>query len=290
MMNKEGGIVDECIVTNMGEHLQVVVNGACRHKDWAFLLKAKLDEYSDADDKVGLEFCEENAILALQGPRSADALQDVLGTSLNLSRMSFLDATTHKVSQVDAVCTISRCGYTGEDGFELMVPKHKATALAQLFLSQPTVKMAGLGCRDTLRQECGLCLYGHELDEHIGLVEANRVWTIGKRRRREGGFYGWEIVRRQLTTNVPMRLCGFIAEGMIAREQYDIFNQAGERVGYITSGTYSPTLKTPIGMAYVKIPLHKPGSKLVANNRGVMQPIAIRKIPFIQTKYYRARK
>lgn len=296
IMNKEGGIIDDCIVTNMGDYISVVVNGACRHKDWAFLLKTKLDEYSNADDKVGLELCQDNAVLALQGPRSAEVLQALLGTSLNLKRMSFLDATDHKIKKVNAVCTISRCGYTGEDGFEIMVPNEKATVLCQALLEEKAggnnqiVKMAGLGCRDTLRQECGLCLYGHELQEHIGLVEANRAWTIGKRRREEGGFHGWEMVKRQLITNVPMRLCGFVAKGMTAREQYDIFNQAGERVGYITSGTYSPTLKTPIGMAYVKVPLHKIDTELFVSNRGIMQSITIKKIPFVKTKYYRAGK
>eukprot|EP00826_Nyctotherus_ovalis_P031940 TRINITY_DN2573_c0_g1_i6.p1 TRINITY_DN2573_c0_g1~~TRINITY_DN2573_c0_g1_i6.p1 ORF type:complete len:353 (+),score=102.38 TRINITY_DN2573_c0_g1_i6:317-1375(+) len=296
IMNKQGGIVDECIVTNMGDYLSVVVNGACRHKDWAFLLKAKLNEYSNADDKVGLELYQEDAIVALQGPRSAEVLQSLLGTSLDLKRMSFLDSTLHKIKEINATCTISRCGYTGEDGFEIMVPKESATALGELLLkekaggSQTIVKMAGLGCRDTLRQECGLCLYGHELHESIGLVEAKRVWTIGKRRRREGGFYGWEAVQRELKSNMAMRLCGFVTQGMAARDQCDIFRQSGEKVGYITSGTYSPTLKIPIGMAYVKVPFHKVGTELLVCNRKIMQPITIHKIPFVKTKYYRVKK
>jgi aminomethyltransferase len=296
IMNKEGGIVDECTITNMGEYLSIIVNGACRHKDWAFLLKAKLNEYADADDKVGLELYQEDAIVALQGPRAAEVLQAVLGTSLDLSKMSFLDSKKHNIKKISSLCTISRCGYTGEDGFEIMVPKEKAIDLSQILLnekaggSQQIVKMAGLSCRDTLRQECGLCLYGHELHENIGLVEANHAWVIGKRRRKEGGFYGWEIVKKQLTTNVPMRLCGFVTEGTTAREQHDIFNQSGERVGYITSGAYSPTLKVPIGMAYVKVPLHKVGTRLVVSNREVMQPLTIHKLPFIKTKYYRVKK
>ena len=296
IMNKEGGIVDDCIITNMGKYLSIVLNGACKHKDWAFLLKSKLNEFPDSDPNLRLELYQEDAIIALQGPRSAEVLQTILGTSLDLSRMSFLDSTIHKIGKIGAECTISRCGYTGEDGFEIMVPKDRAEALSELIINekcggnQDIVKMAGLGCRDTLRQECGLCLYGHELNEHIGLVEAKRVWTIGKRRRKEGGFYGWDIIKKQLQSNVRMRLCGFVTNGMAAREQYDIFNQAGDKVGYITSGTYSPTLKTPIGMAYIKVPLHKPGTVLLVSNRGIMQPITIHKIPFIQTKYYKAPK
>ena len=296
IMNKEGGIVDDCIVTNYGKYISIVLNGACRHKDWAFLLKSKLNDFPVEDDKLGLELYQEDAILAFQGPRSAEVLQAVIGTSLDLSRMNFLDSTIHKISKINAECTISRCGYTGEDGFEIMVPKDKAVALSELLLaekcggSEDIVKMAGIGARDVLRQECGLCLYGHELGEHIGIVEANRAWTVGKRRRKEGGFYGWEIIKKQMERGVNMRLCGFITDGMTPREQFDIFDEAGYRIGYITSGTYSPTLKIPIGMAYVKVPFNKPGTQLFVSNQGTMQSITIKKIPFIKTKYYKIPK
>lgn len=293
LLNKQGGIVDDCLITNLGNHFSVFLNGACRYKDWAFLLKAKLDEFTDKDDKLKIELVEENAILALQGPRSEEVLQAVLGSATNLKRMGFLHSKIRKVKQLNEPCTITRCGYTGEDGFELMVSKDKAMQLAELLLKEKCgkdkqiVKMAGLGCRDTLRQECGLCLYGHELNENIGPVEAQLTWTIGKRRLKEGGFYGHEFVKRQSSRVVPMRRCGFVTLGKTAREQYEIFDMTGNKVGYITSGTYSPTLKKPIGMAYVKVPLTKPGTELQVNIRGEMQPITIHKLPFIKTRYYK---
>eukprot|EP00826_Nyctotherus_ovalis_P063724 TRINITY_DN9346_c0_g4_i3.p1 TRINITY_DN9346_c0_g4~~TRINITY_DN9346_c0_g4_i3.p1 ORF type:complete len:352 (+),score=97.33 TRINITY_DN9346_c0_g4_i3:261-1316(+) len=293
LMNKQGGIVDDYIITNLGTHFTVVLNGACKFKDWAFLLKAKLDEFTDKDDKLKIGLSEENAILALQGPRAEEVLQAVLGSAINLRKMSFLDSKIRKIKQIKESCTITRCGYTGEDGFEIMLPKSRAPELADLLLSEKTskgeqiVKMAGLGCRDTLRQECGLCLYGHELNENIGPVEARLMWTVGKRRIEEGGFYGCEHVRRQLRRHVPMRRCGFVTAGRTAREQYEIFDLGGKKVGYITSGTYSPTLGKPIGMAYVKVPFNKPGTQLQANVRGETQGITIHELPFIETKYYR---
>ena len=294
IMNKQGGIVDDTIITNMGGYISMIVNGACKNKDWAYFQKVLAEEFPNAGDRIKLEFPQDKALIALQGPRAADVFQNVLGTSLDLSRMSFLTAKVHNIAKIDAECMISRCGYTGEDGFEIAVPKEKAIALAELFLNEKCggreqiTKMTGLGCRDTLRLECGMCLYGHELNESIGPIESQLSWTIGKRRKQEGGFYGYEIIKKQMGSGVPMRRCGFLTSGMAAREQTEIFDDKGNKVGHVTSGAYSPTLKRPIGMAYVKVPLHKNGTKLQVNNRGKMQPITISKIPFVETKYYRA--
>ncbi len=294
IMNKQGGIVDDTIITNMGGYISMIINGACKHKDWAYFHKVLAEEFPNAGDKIRLEFPQDKALIALQGPRAAEVFQNVLGTSLDLSRMSFLTATMHKIPKINAECMISRCGYTGEDGFEVAVPAEKGVALAELFLkekcggTQQITKMTGLGCRDTLRLECGMCLYGHELNENIGPIEAQLSWTIGKRRKQEGGFYGYDIVKKQMGSGVPMRRCGFVTSGMAAREQTEIFDSKGNKVGHVTSGAYSPTLKKPIGMAYVKVPLNKSGTKLQANNRGKMQPITISKIPFVETHYYRA--
>eukprot|EP00831_Metopus_contortus_P084825 TRINITY_DN9724_c0_g1_i3.p1 TRINITY_DN9724_c0_g1~~TRINITY_DN9724_c0_g1_i3.p1 ORF type:complete len:150 (-),score=29.91 TRINITY_DN9724_c0_g1_i3:53-502(-) len=147
--------------------------------------------------------------------------------------------------------------------------------------------MAGLGCRDTLRLECGMCLYGHELNENISPIEAQLSWTIGKRRKESGGFYGYDIVKKQMGSGVDMRRCAFVTEGMAVREHVDIYDTKGIKVGYSTSGSYSPTLKKPIGMAYVKVPLHKTGTDLVAKNKGKDQPIKIEKMPLVETKYYK---
>lgn len=265
IMNKQGGVVDDTIITNMGDYISMIVNGACKHKDWAYFLRVQEDEFS-APTTAGdlrLDFHKSNALLALQGPKAAQVLDAVLEGSLNLKDMNFLTAQMHTIGKIGADCMISRCGYTGEDGFEIAVPEHKATALAELFLkekcggTETITKMIGLGARDTLRLECGMCLYGHELNEEISPIEAQLSWLLGKRRKAQGGFYGYEIIKRQLETSVPMRRCGFITEGMAAREKIEIADLSGDRVGYVTSGTFSPTLKKPIGMAYVKVPLHK---------------------------------
>jgi aminomethyltransferase len=298
LMNKDGGVVDDTIITNMGDYISMIVNGACKHKDWAFFQSVLQEEFSDSasSGKLKLDFNTEIGLIALQGPRAAEVLENALGKgdSLNLKKMGFLNATNHFVKPIGAECMISRCGYTGEDGFEISVPKDKTMDLADLFLSQkcggdePVTKMAGLGCRDTLRLECGMCLYGHELNESISPIEAQLTWLIGKRRKREGGFYGFEKIKRQMAEGVPMRRCGFLTQGMAAREQTEIVDQDGNPAGKVSSGSYSPTLKKPIGMAYVKVPLNKVGTKLIALNKGKQQPIEIQKLPFVETKYYRA--
>lgn len=241
----------------------MIVNGACKNKDWDYFQKVMAEEFPNAGDRLRLEYNKKNALIALQGPRAADVFQNIVGDSLNLRKMSFLNAKVHRIEKIGAECMISRCGYTGEDGFEIAVPEPKAMELADLMLKEKCggheqiTKMAGLGCRDTLRLECGMCLYGHELNESIGPVEAQLTWTIGKRRKREGGFYGYDIVKQQLGAGVPMKRCGFDTVGMAAREQTEIFDANDNKVGHVSSGTYSPTLKKPIGMAYVKVPLNK---------------------------------
>jgi len=294
IMNKQGGIVDDTIITNMGGYISMIINGACKHKDWEYFHKVLNEEFPNAGDKIRLEFPQDKALVALQGPRAAEVFQSVLGTSLDLSRMSFLTATMHHIDKIDAECMISRCGYTGEDGFEVAVPAEKGIALCELFLkeklggSEQITKMAGLGCRDTLRLECGMCLYGHELNESIGPIESALSWTIGKRRKKEGGFYGYDMVKRQMGQGTPMKRTGFETSGMAAREQTEIFDDKGNKVGHVTSGAYSPTLKKPIGMCYVKVPLNKSGTKLQVKNRGKMQPITIKKLPLVEPRYYRA--
>lgn len=274
----------------------MIVNGACKHKDWAYFQKVQEDEFSQAasSGQLKLEYITSNALIALQGPRAAEIFGNVVGTSLDLKRMGFLNATYHHIKAIDADCMISRCGYTGEDGFEIAVPESKAIALAELLLNekcgglQPVAKMAGLGCRDTLRLECGMCLYGHELNETISPIEAQLSWLLGKRRKVQGGFYGFEKIKHQLAYGVSMRRCGFTTQGMAAREQTEIIDQNGNPAGKVSSGSYSPTLKKPIGMAYVKVPLNKVGTKLQAVVKGKPQPIVIQKLPFYEPKYYRA--
>jgi aminomethyltransferase len=275
----------------------MIVNGACKHKDWAFFQKVKEEEFpsSESKGKLKLEFNTSIGLLALQGPKAAEVLQNVLGPgdTLDLKTMGFLNARNHFIKPIGAECMISRCGYTGEDGFEISVPQEKAIALADLFLNEkcggtePVTKMAGLGCRDTLRLECGMCLYGHELNETISPVEAQLSWLIGKRRKKEGGFYGCDRIKWQMKEGVPVKRCGFVTQGMTAREETEILDESGSNVGKVTSGTYSPTLKKPIGMAYVRVPSNKVGTNLQVVIKGKEQPVTIQKLPFVETKYYR---
>jgi len=295
IMNKNGGIEDDCIITNMGDYISIIVNGACKHKDWAYFLKTKETEFASAGDKIRLEFPDVNGLIALQGPRAAEVLQNVVGTSLDLSKMDFMTSTVHNIKKINAECMISRCGYTGEDGFEIAVLKEKAIDLGTILLnekcggSNQIVKMAGLGCRDTLRLECGMCLYGHELNDKITPVESQLMWTIGKRRRAEGGYFGADVVNEKSKKGVPQRRCSFVSTGMAARENVEIFDDKEKKVGVVTSGAYSPTLKCPIGMAYIDVPLHKDGNKLFAKNRGKTQQITIKKSPLVPTKYYKSK-
>lgn len=295
IMNAKGGIEDDCIITNMGQYISIIVNGACKHKDWAYFLKTKDAEFPNAGDKLKLEYPQDKGLIALQGPKAADVLQNVLGTSLDLSKMDFMTATMHNIKKIDAECMISRCGYTGEDGFEIAVPKEKAVDLGTIFLnekcggSSQIVKMAGLGCRDTLRLECGMCLYGHELNDTVTPVESQLMWTVGKRRKVEGGYFGADVVKKRTKEGVPQRRCAFVSTGMAAREKVEVCDDKEKTVGFVTSGAYSPTLKRPVGMAYVDVPLHKDGTNLFAKNRGKLQPITVKKSPLVPTKYYKSK-
>lgn len=269
IMNDKGGIIDDTIITNMGSYISMIVNGACKHKDWKYFNEVieKEMQGSVRNGNLKIEFPQENALIAIQGPKAAEVFQEVLkkgGDQVNLAQLGFLNATMAKISAIGGdECMISRCGYTGEDGFEISVPQEKGIALTEALLnekcggSKPIVRMAGLGCRDTLRLEAGLCLYGHELNEGITPIEGQLAWTFGKRRKIEGGYYGFEIVKSQMEKGVQMKRCGFVTKGMAAREQEPIWDENDNKVGFVTSGTHSPCLKHPIGMAYVQNKLSK---------------------------------
>lgn len=286
---EDGGIVDDTIITNMGEHISMIVNGACKHKDWAFMNKQLKEQFADKD--VILDYNDQNALLALQGPKAAAVLQTLV--DFDLKAMDFLEAVYYKIPKLNAECMISRCGYTGEDGFEIAVPNDKAIALAELLTSEtlnenkPIVMPAGLGCRDTLRLECGLNLYGNDITEETTPIMVGVAWCIGKRRKAEGGFLGSEIILEQLKKGVEYKKTGFITEGAAARHEAEIYNKEGEKVGYVTSGTHSPCLKIPIGMGYIKNPYHKVGTELQVKIRDSFQKLTVAKLPFVKTSFYR---
>jgi len=235
---------------------------------------------------VSLEVLDSMSLLALQGPKSAAVLQTVLPHNVDLRKMRFMSSIMTTIGGVDG-CSITRCGYTGEDGFEISVPDSNAEQIAKKLIESPAVKLAGLAVRDSLRLEAGLCLYGHDCDETTTPVEAGLGWTIGKRRRQNGGFLGAEVILKQLETGVSKKRVGFVVVGAPAREGAQIYTPDGCKVGYITSGTFSPSLSKPIAMGYVDTIASKVGTMLQVDVRSKLRDAEVVKMPFVPSAYYR---
>lgn len=284
--NEKGGIIDDTVITKVSSsHIYLVVNAGCREKDLEHIGK-HLESFKASGKDVDWHIHDERSLLALQGPLAAPALQKLV-SSADLSKMYFGD---FKVLDVDGVeCFLTRTGYTGEDGFEISIPDEATVALSKRILeaSEGKVRLTGLGARDSLRLEAGLCLYGNDLDESITPVEAGLNWTIGKRRRAEGGFLGADVVLKQLADGPSRRRIGLTSTGAPARSHVEILNEAGEVVGEVTSGGFSPCLKKNISMGYVKSGLHKAGTELKVNVRGRINNATVTKMPFVATKYYK---
>jgi len=234
---------------------------------------------------IQIEHIEDRSLLAFQGPHSADILQNyVVG---NLANLGFMEQIEIEIPKIQEKVILSRCGYTGEDGFEISVSNNNAVALMDVLLKNKGVLPAGLGSRDSLRLEAGLCLYGHDLNETITPIVASLKWLIGKRRKVQGGFRGYEIVKEQLANTPEMRRVGFVAElGPAIREGSKLYNNEEQEVGYVTSGTISPMLNKLIGMCYVPN-TYKLGSKLRSKVRNTDISITLSKMPFIPAKYYK---
>jgi aminomethyltransferase len=260
------------------------VNGACKDKDIAHMRKYLASSKLDAQ----LEVIEDATLMALQGPRAAEALKK-LKAKVDLDKMAFMSGRDN-VEIAGVNCRLTRCGYTGEDGFEISCEKDGPKVFDAL-LGQDFVQPCGLGARDSLRLEAGLCLYGHELDETILPVEASLTWVINKNRRTgdRANFLGSKQVLAQLSKdNAPKRKrVGFVVNGAPAREGAKVFSE-GKEVGIITSGTFSPTLNKPIAMGYVPAALSANGTKLFAQVRGKDVPIVVEKMPFVSAKYFKA--
>lgn len=279
--NEQGGILDDLMVANLGDHLFVVVNAACKAQDIAHI-----QAHLPAD--VTLEVIEDRALLALQGPKAADVLARLQPA---VSTMSFMDIQQLNIDGVD--CIVSRSGYTGEDGYEISVPAANAQALARKLTAYDEVEWIGLGARDSLRLECGLCLYGHDLDTTTTPVEASLLWAISKVRRadgeRAGGFPGDAIILDQITNkSVNRKRIGLVGETKApVREGTELFSAQGERIGVVTSGTAGPTAGVPVSMAYVVVDYAVLGTTIMAEVRGKMLPMTVAKMPFVPQRYYR---
>jgi aminomethyltransferase len=283
LLGHDGGILDDLMVTNTGQGLYVVVNGAVKWDDIGFFREHLPDE-------ITLHHMDEFALLALQGPEAADALACIgiepqeAGWPLPTD-LQFMEAGPFRWRGI--ALGISRSGYTGEDGFEISVPAEHAVALAAALCAQPEVEPIGLGARDSLRLEAGLPLYGHDLSEAIDPVEAQLTFAIQKRRRVEGGFNGAERILGHLAAGPPVKRVGFTVAGKLpVREGAEVF--VGDiKVGTVTSGGFAPSLDHPVGMALVDAAYAIAGSALEADVRGRRVPVTVASMPFIPHRYNR---
>jgi len=278
--NDAGGILDDLMVTRREDHLFLVVNAACKDADTAHL-RARLST------RCLIEPLPERALLALQGPKAAAVMQRLAPELAKLTFMTGGEATIHGIA-----CFATRSGYTGEDGFEISVAAAEAEALARALLAEPEVAAAGLGARDTLRLEAGLCLYGHDIDTTTTPVQAGLTWAIQKVRRpggeRAGGYPGADVIAAQLANGAAMKRVGLVGlERVPVREGAHIVDDTGAAVGRVTSGTVGPSVGQPIAMAYVPSALAVAGTVVHADVRGKRQPMRISPLPFAPHRYYR---
>jgi aminomethyltransferase len=274
--NDAGGILDDLMISNQGDWLFVVVNAACKEADIAHLKTGLKGD-------VTLSEFTDRALIALQGPKAADVLARF---APGVQTLAFMDC---KPVDVDGVaCLVSRSGYTGEDGYEISVPSDKAEALARRLLAEAEVAPAGLGARDSLRLEAGLCLYGHDIDETTTPVEADLVWAIQKRRRQDGGFPGAAVVQKQMKEGAPRRRVGLQPEGRApVREGTELQSDKGEVVGRVTSGGFGPSVGAPVAMGYVATELAAHGTALQAMVRGKALPCRVAALPFVPHNFFR---
>ena len=279
--NAAGGIMDDLMLANRGDHVFVVVNAACKAADIAHM-RARMP---------GVEVTEvtDRALLALQGPVAETVL-----TALDprAAGMRFMDVATLTLNGSE--CWVSRSGYTGEDGYEISVPADAATSLAQALLDHPDVEAIGLGARDSLRLEAGLCLYGHDIDTHTTPAQAALTWAIQKVRQeggaRAGGFPGADAVLAELSGGAPRKRVGLKPEGRAPmREGVALFpdETAPDRIGQITSGGFGPTVGGPVAMGYLPASLTAPGTTVYGELRGKRLPVTVAPLPFTPANFKR---
>ncbi|MEE2997312.1 MAG: glycine cleavage system aminomethyltransferase GcvT [Pseudomonadota bacterium] len=274
--NDVGGIIDDLRVTNAGDYLFLVVNAARKDADVVHLKNALPDD-------TEIEVLEDNALIALQGPSAAPVLSKYVPDAGNMPFMSSLQFTIEGIPVV-----VTRSGYTGEDGYEIATPSANAVRLTELILAEDGVQLAGLGARDSLRLEAGLCLYGHDIDEMTTPVEAALSWSISKRRRAGGGFPGAEIIRRQITDGVDRKRVGILPHSRApAREGTDIIGANGNSIGTVTSGGFGPSFGGPVAMGYVRSAYAEKDTQVNLMVRGKPRPGRIAGIKFIPNRYYR---
>ncbi|MDD1498772.1 glycine cleavage system aminomethyltransferase GcvT [Agrobacterium sp. CNPSo 3708] len=280
--DENGCILDDLMITNLGEHVFVVVNASCKDADLAHM-KTHLS------DSCEITLLDDRALIALQGPRAEAVLAELWA---GVSDMKFMDV--REIPLHDVPCIVSRSGYSGEDGFEISVPADKAEEIAKAMLEHPDCEAVGLGARDSLRLEAGLCLYGNDIDTTTSPIEASLEWAIQKARRaggdREGGFPGADRILGELGNGTSRRRVGLKPEGKApVRGHSKLFADAEGKteIGEVTSGGFGPTVEGPVAMGYVPTDYTTPGTAIFAEVRGKYLPVTVAALPFITPTYKR---
>lgn len=278
--NEQGGILDDLMVTRREQDLFVVVNAACKAQDIAHMQQ-------HIGQRCTVQPLPDQALLALQGPQAVTALARL---NAGVSKLTFMTGGHFTLDGID--CFLTRSGYTGEDGFEISVPADKAEQLARALLAQAEVKPIGLGARDTLRLEAGLCLYGHDIDTTTTPVEGALTWAIQKVRRaggaRAGGYPGASVIDRQLAGGASRKRVGLIStERMPVREGAKVVNGDGRAIGQVTSGSLGPSINQPVALAYVDAAHAALGTPVFALVRDKRVPMTVSATPFVPNRYYR---
>ena len=275
LINDKGGVIDDLIITRVKGGFNIILNAACKDNDIKEISKCLNSESQ-------YELRNDLSLIALQGPKSESILESIIK---NVKQLKFMNGGYFEYKGEKIY--ITRSGYTGEDGFEISVPNTKVENFTKT-LSEKGAKPIGLGARDTLRLEAGLCLYGHELNQDINPIQANLKWAISKRRREEGGFKGWEKIKDDLQNGVSKIRVGIKPLGkIIAREGTKIFSSSDEEIGIITSGTFGPSVQSPVAMGYVKNKFSKIDSKIILEIRGKKYDAVVSKLPFYKKSYVR---
>ncbi len=278
--NEQGGIIDDLMVTNAGDHFFIVINAACKEND----IKTMQNRLPD---NCGLEELTNVALLALQGPEASSVMQRFCPQATELAFMTGGEFTVN-----GAHCFINRCGYTGEDGFEISIPAEHAENLARNFLDEYEVAFIGLGARDSLRLEAGYCLYGHDIDETTSPIEANLNWVISKSRLNDEpqSYPGIETIRQQSQQGTERLRVGLLSDGKAPiREGESILNEQEENIGTITSGGFSPSVEKPVAMGYINKQYASVGTQVIVKVRDRIQHVKVVALPFVEHRYYKRR-
>ena len=275
LTNEKGGIYDDLIVTKVAKGFNIILNAACKKNDFKIINKA-------LEDKFKLTLNNDLSLIALQGPKSLEILEKIVN---KVSALRFMNGNNFFYNNKNIY--ITRSGYTGEDGFEISLPNNLAEDFAKKLIIGGA-KPIGLGARDTLRLEAGLCLYGHDINESTSPIEANLKWAISKRRREDGGFPGYEKIKSDMNGGLSRLRVGIKPEGkVIAREGTKIFSENDQEIGLVTSGTFGPSINRSIAMGYIKYNFSNIGNKILLEVRGKKHDAKVSELPFYKKSYVR---